>query len=149
MTRGGADDAASSAVVDASVVVEYLVELAHPTQARQVFRNLADVEDYTLWAPDLVHVECASALRKLVALKQITRAQGRERVAQLVRLPLTIAKSQELMPDAFELTEAVTAYDAVYVALAQRLRAPLITADAKLARALRARKRMVVLLQDL
>lgn len=87
-------------------------------------------------------------LRKLVALKKLTRPAARERVDQLVRLPLVIASSRALAADAFELVDAITAYDATYAALAARLDAPLVTADAKLARALGARRSKVSLLSE-
>ena len=149
MTKESAIEAAGPTVVDASVVVEYLVELTHTEAATRVFRGLIDAPGRVLWAPDLIYSECTSALRKLVALKRITRAHARERIGQLVRLPLAIARSQALIADAFELTEALTAYDAVYAALARRLGAPLITADAKLGRALRTRHHAVILLSEM
>ncbi len=40
-----------------------------------------------------------------------------------------------LLPRIWELRQNVTAYDAAYIALAETLDAPLITTDAKLARA--------------
>lgn len=40
-----------------------------------------------------------------------------------------------LLPRIWELRENVTAYDAAYIALAEALAAPLVTTDAKLARA--------------
>lgn len=125
-----------SAVVDASVVIEYLVGLSYVEHATRVFRRLVDEPDGMLWAPDLVYPECVSVLRKLVALKRVTRAKARERVAQLQRLPLTIGSGRLLAVESFTLIGTLTAYDAMYAALAQRVGAPLITADAKLARAL-------------
>jgi predicted nucleic acid-binding protein len=137
-----------SVVIDASVVVEYLVGSMYAEHATRVFRRLVDEPDGTLWAPDLVYPECASALRKLVALKRLTRAKARERVAALARLPLAIGSSQLLVVDAFELATALTAYDATYVALAQRLDVPLVTADAKLARWLASQRREVLALAE-
>lgn len=137
-----------SLVVDASVVVEYLVDLTYVEHATRVFRRLVDEPGGALWAPDLVYAECASALRKLVALKHLSRPKARERVAQLTRLPLTIGGSHSLVIDAFELSPALTAYDALYVVLAERLEVPLVTADAKLARAARARRLEIMLLSE-
>lgn len=135
-------------VLDASVVMEYLVDFGQVEPATRVFRRLADEPEGALWVPDLVYPECMSVLRKLVTLKKLTKTSARERVAQLLRLPVTVANSRALAADAFELVDTITAYDAMYAALAARLDAPLITADAKLARALRARHANVVLLSD-
>lgn len=43
--------------------------------------------------------------------------------------------SRALWPRAWELRTNLSAYDALYVALAEQLNAPLLTADARLARA--------------
>jgi predicted nucleic acid-binding protein len=135
-------------VLDASVVMEYLVDFGQVECATRVFRRLTHEAEGALWVPDLVYPECVSVLRKLVALKKLTKSRARERVAQLLRLPVAVANSRALAADAFELMDTITAYDAMYAALAARLDAPLVTADAKLARALRARHANVVLLSD-
>ena len=51
------------------------------------------------------------------------------------RLGLRRYPSRALWPRAWELRTNLTAYDALYVALAEQLDAPLLTADARLARA--------------
>ena len=51
------------------------------------------------------------------------------------RLGLRRHPSRSLWPRAWELRTNLSAYDALYVALAERLDAPLLTADARLARA--------------
>jgi predicted nucleic acid-binding protein len=135
-------------VLDASVVIEYLVDLGQTEPATRVFRRLVEEPEGALWVPDLIYPECLSVLRKLVALKTLTRATARERVQQLLRLPLLVANHRALAADAFQLVDALTAYDAMYAALAARLGAPLVTADAKLARALRARRSQVLLLSE-
>jgi predicted nucleic acid-binding protein len=135
-------------VLDASVVIEYLVDLGQTEPVTRVFRRLVDEPEGALWVPDLVYPECLSVLRKLVTLRKLTRATATERVGQLLRLPLLVANHRALSADAVELVDAITAYDAMYAALAARLDAPLVTADAKLARALRARRSRVTLLSE-
>jgi predicted nucleic acid-binding protein len=140
---------AAGFVVDASVVVEYLVELRLATQATKLFRTLQMDPELELWAPDLVYIEATSALRKLVRSKAITRSAGERCVDKLLRLPLSVAKSQPLIAEAYEVGDAVTVYDAIYAVLATRLSCELVTSDAKLARALRARRQRVLLLSEL
>ena len=126
---------AGVAVVDASVVVEFLVELKYAAEASQIFREASRPDrDLDLWAPDLVYPECASALRKLLRLKAISAPAGAAAVARLVRLPITAAGTASLMVDAWRIRDAVTPYDACYLALAARLEAPFVTADERLAR---------------
>jgi predicted nucleic acid-binding protein len=140
---------ARALVVDASVVVEYLVELRLTAQATRLFRKLEVEPETELWAPDIVYVECVSALRRLVLAKEISRRAGEERVGKLLRLPLTIAKTAPLMVGVWEHCSSMTAYDACYVELASKLGAALVTADTKLARALEARGPRVTLLSAL
>ncbi len=123
-------------VIDASVVVEYLVELTLTKKASELFDPLRDPnEELDLWAPDLIYAEVASALKKLVRLKAITASAGRRCVDRLKRLPITTTGTGPLIGDTWPLRERLTTYDAVYVCLAKRLGCRLVTADHKLARA--------------
>lgn len=125
-------------MLDASVVVEYLVATPLTAKARAVFRTTVE-QGVELWAPDLIYAAVASALRRLVALKALAPRAGAVAVADLVRLPLAIAGTRPLMPRAWDLRDAVTPYDACYVALAERLQVPLVTADRRLVRAMTTR----------
>jgi len=58
-------------------------------------------------------------------------------VSQYRELPLSRFEHSTLLDRAFALRENYSAYDAVYVALAEGLDAPLVTADARLAKAAR------------
>jgi len=55
--------------------------------------------------------------------------------SDLRRLPVERVSHRLLMERCWELRDNVTVYDAVYVALAELLDAPLVTADGKLAKA--------------
>jgi len=56
-------------------------------------------------------------------------------LTDLADLPLERAPSVPLLPRCWELREKVTFHDAAYVALAELLDVPLLTADQRLARA--------------
>ena len=121
-------------VIDASVVVEYLTVLTLTDEATRFFAGLADPDlDRELWAPDLIYPEVVSALRRLVRRKSIPSAAGERAVVQLTRLPISVVGMAGLMLDAWKLRDALTIYDATYVALSRELGAPLVTADGKLA----------------
>lgn len=123
-------------VIDASVVVEYLVELKFTEQATRFFAGLVAPDgDLELWAPDLIFPETASALRNLVQRRAIGPDAGARAVARLERLPIIATGSAGLLPAMWRLRQAVSMYDACYLALAARLRAPVLTADAPLVRA--------------
>jgi predicted nucleic acid-binding protein len=139
---------AGAVVVDASVVVEYLVALSLTTQAQILFRALVE-RDLELWAPDLVYPESLSALRRLVALRAIEARAADRGVGQLLRLPIMVVGTRELGRRAWELRGSLTPYDACYAALAEALAAPLITADRRFARDLAARGASALFLGDL
>jgi len=91
-------------VIDASVVVEYLVELTLTRQASALFEVLRHrEEELDLWAPDLIYAEAASALRKLVRLKSIPAAAGGRCVERLARLPITTTGTGSLIGDTWPL----------------------------------------------
>lgn len=100
-----------------------------------LFAGLLDDPETELWAPDLVHVESASALRKLAARRAIDGQAAELAVSRLVRLPISCTGTAALLNRVWELRHTITPYDACYVALAERLRAPLVTADRRLVRA--------------
>lgn len=85
--------------------------------------------------PALCDAELVSALRQLIRRGTITRDRAREALEDYGDLPLIRHAHQVLLARAFEL-ETFSAYDALYVALAERLVAPLLTTDRRLARAL-------------
>lgn len=101
------------AVVDASVVVELLVDL---------------------WAPALINPEVTSALRKLVLQGAITSRDGATAVRQLTALPIQVRGMAGMMADAWRLRSALTPYDACYALLARQLSAPLVSTDRRLVR---------------
>ncbi len=98
-----------------------------------------------LHAPALCDVEVAAGLRRalLGGLLSVPRAQ--EALADLHDLPLTRHGHLGLLGRILELRANLSAYDAAYVALAERLRAELLTADRALARAAEAHAAVRVL----
>jgi predicted nucleic acid-binding protein len=125
----------SVVVIDASVAVEFLVQLKYTAHADLLFGELGEPEStLQLWAPDLLFPESASALRKLVLLKAITAAAATATVDRLGRLPVATTGTAALLADAWRMRHNVTIYDACYLALAQRLDAPFVTADERLVR---------------
>lgn len=85
--------------------------------------------------PHLVDVEVASALRRSVAAGRVSVAQGRAALDTWRRLGVTRHAVTGLLDRVWELRENVSAYDATYVALAEALDCPVLTADGRLGRA--------------
>lgn len=88
-----------------------------------------------LFAPELIDVEYVSAMRRLVNHGEVSPERARDFVAAWLRAPVLRSRHAPLVFRAWELRDTISAYDAFYVALAEKLKAPLITADRRLARA--------------
>lgn len=114
------------------IVVDASAALAGVLNAGVARRTLA-VEH--LHAPHLVDSEIASALRRHVAAGQINAASGWAALDAWRRLGLTRYPVVGLLDRVWALRDNLSAYDATYVALAEHLDCPLLTADARLSRA--------------
>jgi predicted nucleic acid-binding protein len=121
-------------VVDASAITELL--LGRPA-CRAVEEQLRD-HAFDLHAPHLLDVEVLSALRRVVAAGDASPDRAGDAVTDLLDLPLERYPHDGLAPRIWDLRANFSAYDAAYVALAEAITdggAPLLTADARLARA--------------
>ncbi len=118
-------------VVDAPVVANALAD--DGADGRMARSRLTTGDD--LVAPDLVDVETVAVLRKRWIAGDVSRNRFSAAIDDLEDLDLVRYPALPLMRRAFELRDNVTAYDAVYVALAERLGCPLVTADQRLAAA--------------
>lgn len=85
--------------------------------------------------PDVADVETAAVLRKRWIAKELTDERFARALAILPDLSFQRYPASTMLQRAYELRATVTVYDAVYVALAEALDCPLLTADARLARA--------------
>lgn len=86
-------------------------------------------------APEVIDLEVASVWRGLVTSSQMTEQRAAEALADLSGLPMVRAPHTWLMGRIWELRHNVTPYDAAYVALAELMDVPLVTADRKLTQA--------------
>lgn len=118
-------------VTDASIVVAALLSAGGAgARARERLRL-----DPDLHVPHLLDVEVAAALRRRVRLGQTSVEEATEALADLANLAAVRWDHEPLIPRLWELRDNITAYDAVYVVLAEVLDAVLITCDVRLARA--------------
>jgi predicted nucleic acid-binding protein len=117
-------------VVDASVLAPALAD-----DGSDGDRARGRLRGERLAAPELIDLELASVLRRAQASGDIDERRAVLALTDLAALPLDRAPHLPLLARVWELRENVTAYDAAYVALAEVLRATLVTADARLSRA--------------
>jgi predicted nucleic acid-binding protein len=117
-------------VVDTSAVVGALV--GRPPDKRLVDRLSGDGD---LCAPHLLDVELLHALRRLVIGGQLTEDRAADARDDFADLAVTRYGHVALADRTWELRHNLTAYDAIFVALAELLAVPLVTCDARLANA--------------
>lgn len=132
-------------VFDASALLDLL--LVRP-QADEIRRHVAE-RGPEIHAPELIDLEVASALRRLVSTGEAPAARAREAIDDLLELPIARHPHTPLLPRIWQLRETLTAYDASYLALAEALSergSPLLTTDAPFARAITASSHVEALL---
>jgi len=118
-------------VVDASAVLELLLG----TRKGSAWRGALSRRDERLCAPYLLDVEVLHVLRRYERAGELSTGRAHAALADLGDLPLQRYEHAPLLSRMWELRLNLTGYDAAYVALAEILRAPLVTADARLASA--------------
>ena len=127
-------------VVDASVLIEALIPEGRAHQNAK-----AEVMAGAMVAPELIDVEVVSGLRGLVRGGAVSVPEALQALSALSTWPLTRRPHLPLLPRIWELRDNLTTYDASYVALAEALGCPLVTADARLAAVPGVRCEIVVL----
>lgn len=116
-------------VVDASALIEVLLRTAAAISVeRQIF-----AAGQTLHAPHLIDVEVAQVIRNYAARGEIDAGRGRVALTDLADLRLQRYPHDFLLRRVWVLRNNLTAYDAVYVALAEALDTVLLTRDHRLA----------------
>jgi predicted nucleic acid-binding protein len=113
-------------VVDASTAVTALLNdgPARKTLAMQ-----------PLHAPYLIDSEVASVIRRQVLANRVGAADGWNALQTWQRIGVSRYPIHGLLQRIWELRENVTAYDASYIAVAESLNCPLVTADRRLGNA--------------
>jgi predicted nucleic acid-binding protein len=135
-------------VVDASVVVDWVAPDSDATgPARLLLARLAE-HDETVSAPRLMLQEVSNALLTGVRRRRWNGTAADEAFGRLRELPVDVDDVPADLDRAWELSRRYDEhplYDMVYVALAERLGEPLITADVRLGRKLAARGSVLAL----
>lgn len=117
-------------VVDASCVFDLV---ADRPRGRPVRERLALDADPV--APHIIDVEVFGVIRREHMLGQLDRTEARQAVESLEAWSGERFAHRPFLTRAWELRDTVRGWDAMYVALAEALEAPLLTTDRRLAAA--------------
>ena len=116
-------------VIDASVLIDVLLQT---NDGIVIVERLLKPRE-TLHAPHLIDVEVSQVLRRYVLRREIIEERARQALDVLAVFPVARYAHEPLLPRMWDLRANLTAYEAAYVALAEGLRAPLVTRDKRLA----------------
>lgn len=117
-------------VVDASVLAPVVADGGDDGRR---FRQRLQGEDVV--GPDLLRIEVTSVLRRHADVGQLTTEEADHAMDDLLAFPIRVFPSHPLLGRVWELRHDLTAYDSCYVAVAEAIDRPLLTAHRRLARA--------------
>jgi len=115
-------------VLDASAALDWLLRTPEGLKIeKRIFARPQNVH-----APHLLDLEVAQVLRKLAGNGTISPLRAESALQDLVDARVMRHPHRPFLPRVWQLRHNLTSYDAVYVALAELLNAPLLTRDRKL-----------------
>jgi len=122
-------------VVDASVAAQVVSSEPLTAQATALFALLVGGQA-TFHVPELFYIESANIFWKKKQRGVCSESQAVQALSDLLALPLISTSHALFAVESLKLALAldITAYDGCYLALAERLAVPFITADQKLER---------------
>ena len=119
-------------VVDASVLVQAFIRDQDTARVRTLLKGVFDADNPTvIHVPEFCLLECANILWKRAQFHSTPLDAVQRALNALLAIPLTVQPVITLLPRALAIgvNHHLTVYDALYVALAEALRCPLITVD--------------------
>ena len=117
-------------IVDASVATMWFVPEQHSDRAALLL-----APEYQLVAPDLIRLEVGSTLLKAIRRNDVTLEDGEEALGTLLPAAVRTLRSEDHVETAFDIAQRLggSIYDAIYIALARTLDAPISTNDLDMA----------------
>jgi predicted nucleic acid-binding protein len=127
---------AARAVLDANVFVRSAVQRS--TDARK-WLDAVEADELDGHVPELVYAEVGNSLLKYVRAEKMSAGDAVAALETVVALPLRAHRLGKLAPGALALAveTGLSAYDCCYAVLSESMNAPLVTADRRLAAAVR------------
>ena len=118
-------------VLDASAAIDWLLQ----TPAGQQIEKRIYSQSESLYAPHLLDLEIVQVLRRLVREGLISVQRAEQALEDFLNTRITRYPHTVLLPRIWRLRNNLSAYDAAYVVLAEKLNAPLVSRDARISSA--------------
>lgn len=115
-------------VLDASAAVDWLLQ----TSAGQQIEKRIYSRNESLHAPHLLDLEVTQVLRRLLRQGTVPARRADEALRDLLDLRISRYAHFVLLPEIWQRHHNLSAYDAAYVVLAEKLGATLITRDGRI-----------------
>jgi predicted nucleic acid-binding protein len=117
-------------ILDASAAVELLLATAKGDRVSDRVGRVGE----SLHAPHLIDLEVTHVLRRWVRQSRIAASRAQYALRDLKGIAIRRYSHDPFLDRIWELRDNASAYDAVYLSLAEELGAPLITCDVRLGR---------------
>jgi predicted nucleic acid-binding protein len=136
-------------VVDSSVVAKWVLREHDTPLAQQMFADVRSAGD-RLIVLDLAIIEVAQAIWKQFHRRILTLDEARQFMGFLLSIPLHVEPALPRLPRGAEIAQAYgrSVYDALFVALAEEMDLPGVTADEPLQKAVEGDFPKITLLRD-
>ena len=136
-------------VIDSNVIAKWILPEADSALAQRILTDVTG-QGHRIIAVDLAFPEVASAIWKRLRQKVITSAEADSFLDDLLRTPIDVFPAADLIKTAFAIAVQCdrAIYDALFVALAEKLTLPGVTADEPLYNAVKADFPRIILLKD-
>jgi predicted nucleic acid-binding protein len=93
-----------------------------------------EIRNAEIYAPELIDLEFASTVRKMLARGKLSVDEATQLISKWSSNGVVRCAHRKFLQRIWQLRGNITPYDASYVALAEHLGLPLVTADLRLAR---------------
>lgn len=122
-------------IVDASVVIEYLITGTYTSYANAFFNHLIETDILTV--PEFYLLECTNVIWKQVRFNGMPRQNADQLLKTLRAIKLRRVPSKHLLNRALDiaLSNSLAVYDSSYIALALHYGYPLVSIDQPQSRA--------------
>ena len=125
-------------VVDASVAIKWFVHEPLSVEARRILDDY-QADTLSILAPDLIYAEVGNIVWKKHIFQGLVADDAKAIVDEFRKLVITVTPTADLLDAAYSLavSHRRSVYDSLYLALTLRENCQFVTADEKLANAVR------------